>query len=191
MRVIMVPIALDGPAVEPVSVPEMRAYLRLDHEAEDELIAGLVKAGRLLVEAASRRVLIESRWRVVLDRWPADRVVRLPLSPLIAVERIGVRDAAGVESDLAGALFHAETSADPPLIRVMAAAPDPGVAVGGIAIDLRAGFGAAPPTVPAPLRQAIRMLVARWFENRGDVAGLQTLPAEVQALVAPYQRARL
>jgi hypothetical protein len=35
------------------------------------------------------------------------------------------------------------------------------------------------------------MLVARWFENRGDVAGLQTLPAEVQALVAPYQRARL
>ena len=54
----MVPIALDGPAVEPVSVPEMRAYLRLDHEAEDELIAGLVKAGRLLVEAASRRVLI-------------------------------------------------------------------------------------------------------------------------------------
>jgi hypothetical protein len=49
MRVIMVPIALDGPAVEPVSVPEMRAYLRLDHEAEDELIAGLVKAGRLLV----------------------------------------------------------------------------------------------------------------------------------------------
>jgi hypothetical protein len=62
---------------------------------------------------------------VVLDRWPADRVVRLPLSPLIAVERIGVRDAAGVESDLAAALFHAETSADPPLIRVMATRPIP------------------------------------------------------------------
>lgn len=184
----MVPIALDGPAVEPVSVPEMRAYLRLDHEAEDELIAGLLKAARLLVEAASRRVLIESRWRLVLDRWPANRVLRLPLSPLIAVERIGVRDAAGQESDLVPALFHAEANADPPLIRIVAGAPDPGIASGGIAIELRAGFGA---TAPAPLRQAIRMLVARWFENRGDIAGLQILPADVQALVAPYQRARL
>jgi hypothetical protein len=53
------------------------------------------------------------------------------------VERIGVRDAAGVESDLAAALFHAETSADPPLIRVMATAPDPGVA---LALQLRSTF---------------------------------------------------
>jgi uncharacterized phiE125 gp8 family phage protein len=115
-------------------------------------------------------------------------VLRLPLSPLIAVERIGERDAVGQESDLAPALFQAEANADPPLIRIVAIAPDPGIASGGIAIELSAGFGAA---VPAPLRQAIRMLVARWFGNRGDIAGFQTLPTDVQALVAPYQRARL
>ncbi len=40
----MVPIAIDGPAVEPVSIAEMRAYLRLDDGAEDELVAALVKA---------------------------------------------------------------------------------------------------------------------------------------------------
>ena len=45
--------------------------------------------------------------------------------------------------------------------------------------------------MPAPLRLAIRMLVARWFENRGDILGEQTLPPEVQTLLAPYRRTRL
>ena len=66
----------------------MKAYLRVDRRwPQDELIAGLVKAARLMVEAASRRVLIEQQWRVVLERWPAGGTVLLPLSPLIAVER--------------------------------------------------------------------------------------------------------
>ena len=70
----------------------MKAYLRVDDDdgTQDELIAGLVKAARLMVEAASRRILIEQRWRVVLDRWPRGGAVLLPLSPLIAVERIKV-----------------------------------------------------------------------------------------------------
>ena len=33
------------------------------------------------------------------------------------------------------------------------------------------------------------MLVARWFENRGDAAADLALPADVAALVAPYRRA--
>ena len=44
----------------------MKTYLRVDDDAEDELIAGLVKAARLMVEAASRRVLIEQKWRLML-----------------------------------------------------------------------------------------------------------------------------
>jgi uncharacterized phiE125 gp8 family phage protein len=45
--------------------------------------------------------------------------------------------------------------------------------------------------VPASLRLAIRILVAHWFENRGDVVGEQILPPEALALVAPFRRARL
>jgi uncharacterized phiE125 gp8 family phage protein len=45
--------------------------------------------------------------------------------------------------------------------------------------------------VPAGLRLAIKILVAHWFENRGDVAGEQILPPEAFALVAPFRRARL
>ena len=188
----MIPIFIGGPAVEPVTLAEMKAYLRVDEDdgTQDELIAGLVRAARLTVEAASRRILIEQQWRVVLESWPAGGTVLLPLSPLIAVERIAVTDAAGTAVDLPSGAFEADLMSDPPRIVVLDPV-QPGRQRNGISIALRAGYGATAEAVPATLRLAIRILVAHWFENRGDVAGEQILPPEALSLVAPFQRARL
>jgi uncharacterized phiE125 gp8 family phage protein len=187
----MTPILVDGPAVEPVGLSEMRAYLRLDDAAEDDLVAGLVKAARLFVEASSRRLLTASRWRILLDGWPSGRIVHLPLSPLIGVERIAVTNGTGEAVDLPGSAFAADRASDPPRILIGAEAPDPGVGRAGIAIELVAGYGTTADAVPEPLRLAVKMLVARWFEHRGDIAGEQTLPPEALALLAPFRRARL
>ena len=86
----MIPIPIAGPAVEPVTVAEMRAYLRLDDEAEADLIAALITAARLQVEAATRCTLIAQTWRIVLDAWPPGRVVRLPLWPVVEIEAVRV-----------------------------------------------------------------------------------------------------
>jgi uncharacterized phiE125 gp8 family phage protein len=189
----MNPILVDGPAVEPVTVPEMSAWLRVDDAAEDALVASLIKAARLAVETAARRVLIESRWRAVLDAWPAGRVVRLPLSPVIAVDTVEIRDAAGAAHPLAASAYRIDVASDPARLLVDTSAPEPGITPGGIAIDFRAGFGAAAAAVPEPLRHAVRLLVARWFEHRGDDAelALVALADEVLTVVSPYRRARL
>ena len=187
----MIPILINGPAVEPVGLAEMRAHLRVDGPQEDDLIAGLVTAARLMVEAASRRILVAQTWRVVLDRWPSGRIVRLPLSPLIAVTRVAVADGAGDLVDLPVTAADAEAAADPPRIRIAASAPEPGSDRAGIAIEASFGYGPAPESVPEPLRLAIKILVARWFENRGDIAGEQSLPADALALLRPFGRARL
>ncbi|MEE1654876.1 head-tail connector protein [Microvirga sp. CF3062] len=188
----MIPIFVSGPAVEPIALAEMKAYLRVDEDdaAQDDLISGLIKAARLTIEAASRRILIEQHWRVVLDRWPRDGVVLLPLAPLIAVDAVRITDAAGVATELPDDAFEADALSDPPRI-VVADAPEPGKSCNGISIALRAGFGTAAEAVPATLKLAIRILVAHWFENRGDVLGEQILPSEALALVAPFQRVRL
>ena len=188
----MIPIFISGPAVEPITLEEMKAYLRIDHDdgTQDELIMGLVKAARLIVEAASRRILIQQHWRVVLDRWPADGTILLPLSPLIAVDGITVTDASGTASDVPASAFATDALSDPPRIAV-ADGPEPGKPKHGISVALRAGYGVAPEAVPATLKLAIRILVAHWFENRGDVIGEQILPPEALALVAPFQRMRL
>lgn len=188
----MIPIFISGPAVEPIMLEEMKVYLHVDDDdgTQDDLIAGLIKAARLTVEAASRRILIEQRWRVVVDRWPADGTILLPLSPLIAVDGIRVTDSSGNASDVPASAFETDTLSDPPRI-VVTGAPEPGKPRNGISIELRAGYGAASEAVPATLKLAIRILVAHWFENRGDVIGEQILPPEALALVAPFQRMRL
>jgi uncharacterized phiE125 gp8 family phage protein len=185
-----IPIA--GPAVEPLTVLEMRAFLRLDDAAEDDLVATLVRTARHCVEEASGRRLIAQTWRLALDRWPDDRLVRVPLSPLIAVEGIKVFDAGGLATVVAPALYRVDAETDPARIVVDPAAPIPGRSSHGVEIEVRVGYGAGAEAVPAPLRHAVRMLVARWFEHRGDAPDTGgPMPPDVLALIAPFRRARL
>jgi uncharacterized phiE125 gp8 family phage protein len=62
--------------------------------------------------------------------------------------------------------------------------------VGGIELDIETGYGDAPEDAPEPLRQAIRVLVAHWYENRGLIAagqGVAALPETAGALIKPYR----
>jgi len=88
----MTPLALGPPATEPVTLFEARQFLRLDQTEEDDLLATLITAARLMIEAASGRCLIEQPWRIVLDRWPAGGEIRLPLSPLLRIDAARVYD---------------------------------------------------------------------------------------------------
>jgi uncharacterized phiE125 gp8 family phage protein len=68
--------------------------------------------------------------------------------------------------------------------------PAPGRKAGGIELDVEVGYGDAPADVPEPLRQAIKHLVAHWYENRGLIAighTVAVLPLTVAALIAPYR----
>lgn len=189
----MTPLALSPPAQEPVSLSEAKTFLRLDQNAEDDLLGTLITAARLMVEAASGRLLVDQAWRIVIDRWPDGGEIRLPLSPLSAITAARVYDLLGVAQPVAPTALQLDTAADPPLVRVVAEVPEIGRARGAIEIDVVAGFGATASAVPALLRQAVLRLAARWFEQRGDVVGrdAEALPPEIMALVAPFRRARL
>lgn len=189
----MIPILTMPPALEPVTLVEAKAFLRVETALEDDLISALAVAARLIVEAQAGRMLIQQRWRLVLDRWPAQGRLRLPLSPLIGVAAVRVFDGQGQPSTLAPGLVTASPTQDPPELVMTTPLPPPGRSEGGIEIEVDVGFGPAPADVPQPLRQAILRLVARWFEHRSDLAmgPAPELPAEVAALVRPYRRARL
>jgi uncharacterized phiE125 gp8 family phage protein len=69
------------------------------------------------------------------------------------------------------------------------ALPSPGRLAAGIELDVVAGYGDAARDVPEPLRQAARLLVAHWYENRGlaSPSAVTILPTTVAALIAPYR----
>ena len=82
---------LAGPAIEPVSLSEAKAYCRVDGDAEDGLVATLVAAARVHVEAHTCRALIAQSWRAVRDGWPMG-CVPLPVTPAISLTAIRAYD---------------------------------------------------------------------------------------------------
>ena len=55
------------PALEPVTLAEAKAHMRLGHDSEDALIAGLIRAARDEVERTTGTALIDQDWRLALD----------------------------------------------------------------------------------------------------------------------------
>ncbi|MGH6770074.1 MAG: head-tail connector protein [Xanthobacteraceae bacterium] len=184
-------ILLTPPVVEPLSLADAKAFLRIEHADDDAVIAALIAGARSHVEAGTRRALIAQTWRLVRDRWPANgRIAVLP-APFIEVLVARVIDEDGTAQAIDVEAFAVDAAAAPAVLAFVPwSMPPPGKRVGGIEIDVSVGYGAAAADVPAPLVQAIRLLVAHWYENRGLIAVGQVVavvPSAIAALIAPYR----
>lgn len=188
-------VLTSGPALEPITVGEAKAHLRLDGSADDTLIASLILTSRLHVEAALGLALITQSWTLVLDRWPEGPSLALPIRPVQAIASVAVLAADGTPDTLSPADYILEGRGVPPrLVRTVSTWPTPGRAAAGIEIAFTAGFGAGASEVPAPIRQALLLLVAHWYEHRTPVeigSALNALPAGVCDLLMPFKVPRL
>jgi uncharacterized phiE125 gp8 family phage protein len=184
-------LLLTAPTVEPLSLVEAKGFLRIEHNDDDALIMALMSASRIHIETETRRALITQSWRIVLDAWPANGRLSVRPAPLRALTAVRVYDFNGNAHvlDLQAFVlnFGASELAFMPWVLMQ-----PTRIAGGIELDVSLGYGDTALDVPEPLRQAMRLLIAHWYENRGLVApGFRisnaTLPATVAALLAPYR----
>lgn len=183
----MAAILIEPPADEPLSLAEAKNYLRVEHAADDALIQSMIAAARIQVEARTRRALLAQTWRMVLDRWPASGAIASPASPLREVVAARVYDQAGEAQALNPEIFILNRAVAPGLIAFDAGRViHPRRTVAGIELDIEAGYGAAA-DVPAPLLQAMRLLLARAYEYRGEDDKNDPLPEGIAALLAPYR----
>ncbi len=153
-------------------------------------MSALISVARTNLETELRRAFISQRWTLLLDRWPGSDVM-IPLAPAQSIDEVRV---SGITLDANS--YASECRREPALLygKTGMIWPIPVKPVAGIEIDFTAGFGAAADDVPAPIRQAILMLVSHWFETREPVAiGTPALemPFTVSQMIAPYRRPRL
>lgn len=187
----MIPFLVDGPQLEPVSLVEAKAWLRVDGNDEDSLIQALIVAARLTIEAEIGRVLMAQNWRLVGDAWPADECIPVKIGKVISVTGGRVFPADGAPELMPAGDFSIVRGAERDAIAPKRK-PAPGRSRSGIEIDLRLGFGEMGADVPEPLRLAIRHLVAHGFEKRGDVTeAARGLPPMVAQLLQPFRSVRL
>jgi len=181
---------LSDPSVEPVSLAELRDWLRVDSMTEDALLANLATTARLALEGHTRRGFVSQNWRFTYSSCGCDGLMRLPLGPLRSLIALRCYDAGDVATTLPSAAVALDFDDQRPALRILdAAARTKSVR---FEVDVAIGYGDSAASVPAPLRQAILMLATNWHARRGDHPETAvTIPRAVSALVAPYRRARL
>lgn len=65
-------ILINPPAVEPVSLAELKEFLRVDSDdtSQDSTLTALAMAGRDWVETETKRRLVQQTWRLLIDFFP-------------------------------------------------------------------------------------------------------------------------
>jgi uncharacterized phiE125 gp8 family phage protein len=191
MEPAMIPILVDGPTIEPVSLDDAKLWLRLDSSIEDELVQALIVAARLMVEAEIGQVLIGQNWRLVGDEWPMGEFIPVRVGRVLSVAGGRIFSAQSVPTPMLAGNFTIFANSEPPAILPIER-PAPGRNHAGIEIDIRLGFGETAASVPETIRLAIRRLVTLWYEDRGDSSSPEAgLPPQIRALLRPFRRVRL
>jgi len=192
----MTAVLLTGPAIEPVTLDEAKAHLKVDHTDEDLLITSLITAARMHLELETRRAFITQTWALLFDAWPVGRSLDLQIAPIQSIDAVTVFDDDDVGTVINPATYLADLGSVPPrlVLRANGARPAPARVANGIEVRATAGYGDTAGDVPQPLRQAILIALAHWYERRESVvigSSVVSVPGSVQALVEPYRQVRL
>ena len=193
----MATVQTSAPILEPITLEEAKAHLRIDTPDEDALIQTLILTSRLHIEVALGLALLTQTWSCFFDLWPASHdSIALPVTPVQSVDSIRVYAADGTFLSLPSSDFIFDFVSSP--ARVMrkpgTVTPEPGRRLNGIEFATTCGFGAQHSDVPAPIRQALLLLVAHWYEHRdpGEIGTPDArVPAAVSELLSNYASVRL
>jgi len=176
------------PAVEPITIPQAKNFLRVDVPDDDDLIESLIMGAREACEAFIRGFLITQTWKVTLDAWPADQSpIEIPIEPLQSVTSATWTDQTGAVTTLnawngSSGDYILDTDHEPARLVLPPNQSWPSQSlwpVSPIQITVKAGFGDTADSVPRSYINGMRMCIAHWYENRPAVESSGAIPKEV------------
>ncbi len=200
---------LHSPQKEPVTLADVKAFLRIEGSEEDEVLKHLIKTARLAIEAFTARSLIHQVWRFTVNAGfciaksdsgfltvhhrPQDQGIELPRSPFVEllacpklIDTYRQCDLKDYRLDTAGRvakLYFGKT------LHLEASRDSM------IQIDFKAGYGLHHKDIPESIQHGILMMVAELFENRVSTNDNQGVPPSLNKailqLIHPYRVQRL
>lgn len=175
------------PTLEPISLAEVKPYLRLDDitdTSEDSYLTSLITVAREYCETKQNRAYITQSWELSLPRFPGvkSRVIEIPKGKLQSIDSFSYKNYSGVITNLTQDVDYVVSNRgilgriSPPFGKVFPIVIlyplDP------IVIKFTCGYGNNPTDVPARVRQAIILLVSHWYENRTVINDLRGVTGE-------------
>lgn len=181
-----------NPESEPVSLMEMKRYLRIDDNSDDIVLSDQIMEARRFIEDQIGLAFISQSWRLALDQWPAGgeawwdgvremsitelyrsnvlQSVTLPRWPLVSITSVTTYDEDSNATAITVAnVFDIDTYRTPGRITLKRGQTWPVALRANNAIEIVyvAGYANAA-AVPMTMKRAVRQLAAFMYNHRGD-----------------------
>jgi uncharacterized phiE125 gp8 family phage protein len=181
---------ITAPTVEPVTLAEAKLHLRIEDAvtAEDALISALIATARHWCEAFLRRAIVTQTWDFFYDCWPwMSRRFVVPLPPAQTLTGVYYTIQGEAEAQLTTVAL--DQTGEAVYLSYGEAFPSGALAAANpIRIRAVCGYGLAA-AVPPPIKLAILLLVAQWYQHRENVTekALVELPMAAKHLLWPLR----
>jgi uncharacterized phiE125 gp8 family phage protein len=187
----LAPVRILPPAAL-VSLEEAKRHMVVDHDEDNDLITSLVAAATAYFDGWSGvlgRALVTQTWRQ--DFCGFSSRMRLPLQPAASISSLTYFDGSNIVQTLPDTVYVLLTDAIGPFVSLKPNQTWPSAYRREEAISITFVAGSVAGDVPAPIKTAILMLSALWYENREAATDipLDALPFGIKMMVAPYNRA--
>lgn len=189
------PSLITAPALEPVTLEEAKAHLRVDGNDEDALIGALITTAVGYLDGWGGilgRALITQTWGETFDGFPRGDVLRLRLAPVQSVTFIKYRDSANAEQTLSTTVYEGPFTDDLGVyvaLRENQVWPSTYERRDAVSVQYVCGYGGQF-DVPQQVRQAILLMIGDWYANRETFSfrSAVEMPFSASALLSPLRR---
>ena len=164
-----------------VDLTDVKAYLKVDTTSDDTILQGLIKAATLLAERYTRREFLTKTFTMYLDFFPYskqtgnlvetnfnDETILVKRSKLQTINSIKYYQNEVLET-MTTSLYSFTKDNDYSRIYLKSGTwADIDNRKQAVEIDFDAGYGATNTSIPQSLKDALKIIIAYMYSNRGD-----------------------
>lgn len=193
MRIVLNPVPISAPAVEPLTVEEAKLHLKIESTDDNYTVLRAIRAARTRIEKVCGIALITQTRECVMDRWPRCDWFYVPRPPLQSISSIVYVDFEGTSATWASSRYLVDTDSHPGRVSLAYSETYPTNIlrpINGVRVRFIAGYGLTAESVPEDIRHAMKLMLSDFYEHREDTLVGQkatTLPLGARMLLAPYK----
>ena len=179
-----------GPATTAISLADAKAFLRVDsdYDDDDSYITSLIGVATNVVEQFTRRRLITQTYNIYYDEFPP--FMDLQVGNVASVTHVKYYDTDNTLQTLDTSQYDVDIRVKPGRIYQAEDGNFPNTYERANSVEVEFVVGSAASDVEDAIKQAMYIVIGRYYENRQDVVmGTQVneLPLMVEHLLTPYR----